>query len=392
MNPSSCSDPFRSLNEADSAGAQRRGEMSHDGAFLAAVVNGATGGIVIIDESGIIRSFNIAAAELFGYAPAEAIGQNVSMLMPQPYRGGHDGYLSNYLRTGDAKIIGVGREVEGQRKDGSVFPMELGVSVIEVAPKRFFVGFVHDLSERRRFESRVQELHADRLKFITNMAAGLTHELNQPLSAINTYLNIARRLLKDKREPTAVEVDVILEKAGSQVMRAAQIISNLREFIAHGETVKTLQNLNDVVRTACEFTDGIAKEHKVMTTLRLEAARDCVVANRVQIQQVVVNLKRNAIEALQECEKREMVVSTSLFEIDMIRTDIVDTGPGLPESVKKNLFEPFTSTKAHGLGVGLSISRSIIEAHHGRLWAEPNPSGGTTFSFVLPLADAENGR
>jgi two-component system sensor kinase FixL len=391
MNSDSCSDPFRSFNEADSAGA-RRGDGNYDSAFLAAVVNGAAGGIIIIDDSGIIQSFNGAASELFGYAPADVIGQKVNMLMPQPHRGAHDDYLSNYLRTGDAKIIGLRREVEGQRKDGSVFPMELRVSVVEAEPKRFFVGFVHDLSERRRFETRVHELHADRIKFVTNMAAGLTHELNQPLSAINTYLNIARRLLKDNRKPTAAEVDVILDKAAAQVMRAAQIISNLREFISRGETVKTLQNLNEVVQTACEFTDAIAKEHKVRTTLRLDAARDCVVANRVQIQQVVVNLKRNAIEALQECEKREMVVSTSLFEIDMVRTDIADTGPGLPESVKQNLFEPFTSTKAHGLGVGLSISRSIIEAHHGRLWAEPNPSGGTTFSFVLPLADAEDCR
>ena len=135
----------------------------------------------------------------------------------------------------------------------------------------------------------------------------------------------------------------------------------------------------------------MAKEHHVKTTVRLDAENDRVVVNRVQIQQVVVNLKRNAIEAMQECDKREMVVSTSLVAGDMIRTDIADTGPGLPEPIKKTLFEPFISTKAHGLGVGLSISRSIIEAHHGRLWAEPNSGGGTLFSFVLPLADTESG-
>ena len=238
-------------------------------------------------------------------------------------------------------------------------------------------------------ETRMRELHGDRLKLIENMAAGLAHELNQPLSAINAYLNIARRLLKSEQE--LAKVDEVLDLASRQVTRAAEIISNLRDFIAHGETDKTLQNLNDVVRTACEFTDAMAKEHQIKTTLRLNAESDRVIANRVQIQQVVVNLKRNAIEAMQECERREMLVQTSLVDGNMIRTDVVDTGPGLAEPIKKNLFEPFMSTKTHGLGVGLSISRSIIEAHHGKLWAEPNPGGGTIFSFVLPLADAESG-
>ena len=266
--------------------------------------------------------------------------------------------------------------------------MELGVSVVEAEGRRFFVGFVHDLSERRRFETHMQELHADRLNLMEHMAAGLAHELNQPLSAINAYLNILRRLLRNERE--LAKVDEVLDSAAGQVTRAAEIISNLRDFIAHGETDKTPQNLNDVVRTACEFTDAMAKEHRVKTTVRLDAENDHVIVNRVQIQQVVVNLKRNAIEAMQECNIREMVVATSLVNGSVIRTDIADTGPGLSAPIKNNLFGPFISTKVHGLGVGLSISRSIIEAHHGKLWAEPNPGGGTVFSFVLPLAEAES--
>jgi two-component system sensor kinase FixL len=380
---------LRPQDEAESVAAQRPLESSPDYAWLMAVVNGAIDGVITIDEAGVIQSFNRAAAALFGYDPAEAIGQNVRMLMPEPYRSRHDGFLSHYLQTGEAKIIGVGREVEGRRKDGSVFPIELGVTAVEAAGKRFFVGFIHDLSERRRNETRMRELHADRLKLIENMAGGLAHELNQPLSAIGSYLNVARRLLKKERE--LAKIDEILNNAAGQVMRAAEIISNLREFIAHGEPSKTLQRLNDVVRTACEFTDAMAKEHKVKTTVRLDAENDRVIVNRVQIQQVVVNLKRNAIEAMQGCERREMAVSTSLVEGNMIRTDVADTGPGLSDAIKNKLFEPFTTTKPHGLGVGLSISRSIIEAHRGKLWAEPNPGGGTIFSFVLPLADSENG-
>ena len=390
MSAKSDGGPFRLRKVAEGIQPKNAVEASPDRAHLAAIVNGAVDGIITIDKTGIIQSFNPAAAALFGYAPAEVIGQNVSMLMPAPHRSEHDAYLSAYLRTGEAKIIGIGREVEGQRKDGSIFPMELGVTDVEAEGRRFFVGFVHDLSEQRRFESRMRELHADRLKLIENMAAGLAHELNQPLSAINAYLNIARRLLKNERE--LAKIDEVLDNAAGQVTRAAEIISSLRDFIAHGETDKTLQNLNEVVRTACEFTDAMAKEHKVKTTVRLDAENDHVIVNRVQIQQVVVNLKRNAIEAMQDCERREMLVQTSLVDGNMIRTDVADTGHGLPEAVKRNLFEPFTTTKSHGLGVGLSISRSIIEAHHGKLWAEPNSGGGTVFSFVLPLADAESSR
>ena len=169
----------------------------------------------------------------------------------------------------------------------------------------------------------------------------------------------------------------------------SEILDNLRQFIARGEAVKSVQNLNEVVQTACEFTDAFAEEHNVKTIVHLDAKPDHVLANRVQIQQVVVNLKRNAIEAMQGCDKREMTVSTRLVDGNMIRTDVADTGLGLAEAIKKRLFEPFTTTKPHGSGVGLSISRSIIEAHSGKLWAEPNPGGGTVFSFVLPLAERQ---
>ena len=352
--------------------------------LLAAIVDQALDGIITIDETGTILSFNPAAQALFGYAPEEAIGQNVRMLMPEPYRSRHDDYLRNYLRTGEAKIIGVGRQVEGQRKDGSVFPMELGVATVEADHERYFVGFVHDLSERRRFEARMQDLHADRLDIIENMAVGLAHELKQPLSAIDAYLHIAVRLLEkgDRKE-----IEQVLDNASKQVFRVSEIMDSLRQFIRRGETIKTVQHLNEVVRTACEFTDSIARDFGVTTTVHLDAERDQVLINRVQIQQVVVNLKRNAIEAMEDCERCELVVCTRLVNDDQIRVDVADTGPGLSEAIKGKLFEQFTTTKPHGLGVGLSISRSIIDAHHGRLWAEQNPGGGAIFSFVLPLAD-----
>jgi two-component system, LuxR family, sensor kinase FixL len=361
--------------------------MSKDAAFLAAVVNGALDGIVSIDESGRILSFNPAASKLFGYAPAEVIGRSVDVLMPEPYRREHDTYLQNYLRTGEAKIIGIGRQVEGRRKDGSIFPIDLGIAEIQLDGRRLFIGFIHDLSERRRFEAHLRELHADRLDLMEHMTVGLAHELKQPLAAITAYLNILSRRLKEQRVPVEAGEDVV-DKITQQVFRVSEIMDNVRQFMTRGVTDKTPQHLNDVVRTACEFTDAIAKEAGVATTVRLDAKDDLVVINKVQIQQVVVNLKRNAIEAMHGSQIREMIVSTRLVEGAMIRVDVVDTGPGLAEAVRSRLFKPFTTTKPQGLGVGLSISRSIIDDHHGKLWAEDNPPGGTVFCFVLPVTRA----
>jgi len=359
--------------------------------FCAAIIDEALDGIIVIDETGIVQSFNRAAAALFGYSPDEVIGRNIRMLMPEPYRSEHDRYLRNYLETGVTKVIGIGRQVEGQRKDGSIFPLELGVAVVEQEDRRLFVGFTHDLSERRKFEARVQELHAARLDLIEHMAIALAHELKQPLAAINAYLNIVRRIIKEPNF-SKERVGEALDKATAQVFRVSEIMDNLRQFMARGVTDKTPQHLNDVIRTACEFTDALAKESGVTTTVHLDAENDRVVINRVQIQQVVVNLKRNAIEAMQGCERRQLTVSTRLDDANMmIRVDVADTGRGVPEAVKSELFEPFTTTKPHGFGVGLSISRSIVEAHHGKLWAGDNPDGGAVFSFVLPLENQDRG-
>ena len=355
--------------------------------LLAAIIDEAMDGIVVIDETGTILTFNRAAAALFDYCPDEVIGRNVRILMPEPYRSAHGAFLRNYLETGEAKIIGVGRQVEGRRKDGSVFPMELGIAVVEQDGKRLFVGATHDLSERQKFEERMRELHSDRLNLIEHMAVGLAHELKQPLSAINAYLNVVGRLIKEPHF-SAEKAGEVLDKVAGQVSRVSEITDNIRQFMARGGTDKRPNQLNEVVRTACEFTDAIAKESGVITEVRLDAEIDRVLINKVQIQQVIVNLKRNAIEAMEGCEKRELTISTRLVAADKIRVDIADTGSGLPEAIKNRLFEPFTTTKRHGSGVGLSISRLIIEAHNGKLWAEEQPEGGTVFSFVLPVMRA----
>ncbi len=215
---------------------------------LSEIVNGAFDGIVAIDERGIILSFNSSAVALFGYSEDEVIGRNVRLLMPEPFRSEHDGYIKNYLCTGEAKVIGVGRVVEGERKDGSVFPMEIRITATHAQDKRVFVGFMHDLTERRKFETRMQEMHSERLNSIEEMAVGLAHELKQPLTATNTYLGVARRLVSMH---DLQELEKIIDNAARQVFRASEIIDNLREFLARGDTVKTRQSLNEIIRTAC---------------------------------------------------------------------------------------------------------------------------------------------
>jgi two-component system sensor kinase FixL len=346
---------------------------------LTALMAAAFDGIVVLDERGTVRSMNAEAATLFGYAPNDVIGRDFGMLTPESDRSYRDD-----LRPGAPSVR---RRGDGLRKDGSIFPMELGFSEIACDGERLYIGLIRDLSQRHRFAQGVHELQANRLDLIENMAAGLAHELKQPLAAIGAYLNFARRHLKEQNL-SVEKVAEMLDNADAQIFRASQIMDNLRQFIARGETAKSAQNLNAVIRTACEFTDALAKQHNVHTTVDLAASPDMVVINKVQIQQVVVNLKRNAVEAMQNCERREMRVSTRLVEGNRIRTDVADTGPGVPEAIKARLFEQFATTKPHGLGVGLSISRSIIEAHKGKIWAEPNPGGGAVFSFILPLADS----
>lgn len=363
-----------------------RDELAASEARLRATIEGAADAIVTIDEKGVMLSLNSAALGLFGYGLAEALGQNVKILMPEPLSGEHDLYLADYLAAGQSKIIGAGREVIGRRKDGSTFPLELTISEASCGGGgRHFVGFLRDLTERREAEARMQQMQADRFDLMAQMATGVAHEVNQPLSAIATYLSTVRRLLQ-RSETNVAQIDDVLASATAQVMRAGQIIGHLRGFITRREPDKTLQSLHQVILDARDLTDANAKNVKVDVTLGLQAEFDRVLIDKAQIQQVLVSLKRNAIEAMHASQIRELTIATSLTADGMIRTDISDTGAGMSEEFLNSLFEPFLTTKAHGLGVGLSISRSIVEAHYGKLWAELNPAGGAIMSFTLPLA------
>jgi len=363
-------------------------------AHLQSILDTVPDAMVVIDIHGIIQSFSAAAERLFGWTPAEAVGRNVSMLMPQPYHDAHDGYLARYLATGERRIIGLGRVVVGERRDGSTFPMELAVGEMKSADRRYFTGFVRDLTERQETERRLQDLqselvHVSRLTAMGEMASALAHELNQPLSAAANYLKGSRRLLESDT-PDLPRLRDAMEKAADQTLRAGQIIRRLRDFVARGESEPRLENLPKIIEEAGVLALIGAAERGVLVRNRIDSRVDLVLADKVQIQQVLVNLMRNAIEAMQVSDRRELTVSAAPARDGMVEVAIGDTGPGISPEIASRLFEPFFTTKAQGMGVGLSISRTIIEAHGGRIWVDSNDKGGATFRFTLRAVRPED--
>jgi two-component system sensor kinase FixL len=362
-------------------------------AHLQSILDTIPEAMIVIDEAGVMQSFSAAAQRLFGYRLDEVIGRNVKMLMPEPYRGEHDSYLQHYLSTGLRRIIGIGRIVVGARRDGTTFPMELAVGEMRSGGRRFFTGFIRDLTERQATEARLQELqselvHVSRLTAMGEMASALAHELNQPLSAIANYLKGSRRLLAGLPGDLVKTLADALDKATEQALRAGDIIRRLRDFVDRRETEKRVESIAKLVEEAGALALVGAKERGISVHYDIDRAFDRVVADRVQVQQVLLNLMRNAIEAMAGSERRDLVVSNAADHDGMIRIDVADSGSGIAPEVADRLFQPFVTSKRDGMGVGLSISRTIIEAHGGRIWAEPNPGGGTRFSLTLRSAGA----
>jgi two-component system sensor kinase FixL len=349
--------------------------------------------MIVIDDRGLMQSFSAAAVRLFGWTPEEAIGRNVSILMPAPYRTEHDGYLHRYLTTGERRIIGIGRIVVGERKDGSTFPMELAVGEAQVGGEKFFTGFIRDLTERRDQERRLQELqselvHVSRLTAMGEMVSSIAHELNQPLSAITNYMRGSTTLL-GATPPDVARLRDIMGRAADQALRAGDIIKRLREFVAKGETEHTLEDPARLMEEASALALVGARQNGYRVSLRFERDLGPVIVDKIQVQQVALNLIRNAIDAMDGCARKDLVIALSPWDDHMVAVSVADTGPGVSPDIEARLFQPFVTTKADGMGVGLSICRTIIEAHGGRIWAEPNPQGGATFLFTLPIAEQE---
>ncbi|MQW56114.1 oxygen sensor histidine kinase FixL [Sinorhizobium meliloti] len=358
-------------------------------AHLRSILDTVPDATVVSATDGTIVSFNAAAVRQFGYAEEEVIGQNLRILMPEPYRHEHDGYLQRYMATGEKRIIGIDRVVSGQRKDGSTFPMKLAVGEMRSGGERFFTGFIRDLTEREESAARLEQIQAElarlaRLNEMGEMASTLAHELNQPLSAIANYSYGCTRLLRDMDDAVATRIREALEEVASQSLRAGQIIKHLREFVTKGETEKAPEDIRKLVEEAAALALVGSREQGVRTVFEYLPGAEMVLVDRIQVQQVLINLMRNAIEAMRHVDRRELTIRTMPADPGEVAVVVEDTGGGIPEEVAGQLFKPFVTTKASGMGIGLSISKRIVEAHGGEMTVSTNEAGGATFRFTLP--------
>lgn len=358
-------------------------------AILRSVLQTVPDAMVIIDERGRIESLSATAEKLFGYTMAEAAGRNIKLFMPEPHRGQHDDYLKRYLRTGEKRIIGIGRIVVGQRKDGTTFPIHLTIGELRSAERHYFTGFIRDLTDQQLTQNRLKELqsevtHMSRFTALGEMASTLAHEINQPLTAINNYLKGCQRLLQRVEGDQVQALQDALAKASDQALRAGQIIRRLREFVSRGDSERRVENLPKLIEDASTLALVGTRENAIAVSFRLDPRAELVLVDRIQIQQVLVNLIRNAIEILLEAPgTRELGIETLLGNDGTVQVSVSDSGAGLAPEVRGHLFQPFVTTKQKGMGLGLSICRTIIEAHGGKIWADSRSQGGTIFRFTL---------
>jgi two-component system sensor kinase FixL len=511
------------MNDAASRTPGSNGRSAEE---LRALLDAAVDAVVVIDHKGRIETFNHAAEILFGYAAAEMIGRSVNLLMPEPFRSAHDGYMERYLQTGEARIIGIGREVNAQRRDGTVFPVSLAVGRVGGSEPPRFVGFIRDITalthainELRRERDRAQRneellqhaqelanlgnfdihvpsmaddycspqllrilgveqrggaaafaamiedtvhlddrehfmrawrealrhvhrlnleyrirrpdsgvrrvhlladvsgsaqgarivgtlhditerdealeqvrlaqerlAHVARLSTMGEMAAGLSHEINQPLTAIATYAQACQRLLGADETPVSAELREALSQIGRQALRAGEVIRRLRSMVRNREFRRETIDCNELIRDLAALAVTDARAADVRLTLDLASGLPPVTGDPIQLQQVLLNLVRNAIDALAESEsaQREIVVRTSLSAGSDLEIAVIDRGPGVPADVALKLFSPFFTTKPQGTGLGLAISSTIVRTHGGRLGYRANPGGGACFYFTLP--------
>ena len=361
-------------------------------AHLRVIIDAVPDALVICDEHGAIVSYSKAAERLFGFPPAQMTGQNVTRVLPTLFVEAGRLIVGVHAEDARADTGSVWSTSFGQRRDGSSLPVEICICEMRSENSTLQACFVRDISSRRATEARMQKLqmelhHMSRLSAVGEMASALAHEINQPLSAIANYLRGANRILTEERIALPDAASEAIRKASIQAIRAGEIIRRLRDFVTHRDSDKRIEFLPKLIEDSGALALVGAREAGIDVRYRLSPDAEWVLADRVQIQQVLVNIIRNSLDAMSDCINRELAIETANTGGGMVLISISDNGPGVPAELSQTLFQPFVTTKVRGMGIGLSISRSICEAHGGRLWTEPHRGGGAVFCLTLPLAD-----
>ena len=361
------------------------------------LLDAAIDGIVVINEQGIIERVNPAVEALFGFTADELIGQNVKILMPDGDRLRHDDYLQRYLETGERRIIGIGRETIGQRKDRSEFPLYLSVGHITEPSQPGFVGILRDLTSQRDSEREIAQteleirqlrerlVHVARVSTLGEMVTGIAHEVNQPLTVIATYAQGCRRMIDSGLDDPAELLEAV-NTIASQAERAATVINRIRNFAKKSELVRVASDCPEILAEVIALAEVYAAEASVKIVTQFEKNYlPLVMVDPIQMQQVVLNLINNAIESMSGVagDKVVTVCIAGLGE-DRVEVSVADTGEGIPAGLEEKVFDTFFSTKSNGLGVGLAICQSLVQAQGGKITVQNNRGPGCTFRFTLP--------
>jgi PAS domain S-box-containing protein len=345
-----------------------------------AILETTVDGIITINELGLIESFNSAAERLFGYTAAEVIGKNVNFLMPSPYHEAHDGYLEHYRRTGEKRIIGIGREVSGLRKDGLIFPIELAVSEVRFTNQRIFTGVVRDITERKRLEQEL--LRASRMELVGQLASGIAHEIGTPLNIISGNAELLRMELQERGESAEIASTII-----EQIDRITGLVTQLLTFAQAQEEPMASLLLQAPLNHALRLLETRFRREEITVHVDIPMDVPCVWGIANQLEQVFLNVLINAWHAMPE--GGAITIRADVSDADYVRLAFCDTGLGLAVEDVQRVFEPFYSTKgAQGTGLGLAICRQIMDAHRGAIYLSSMPNAGTTVTIELLRANA----
>ncbi|MEO1553275.1 MAG: PAS domain S-box protein [Pseudomonadota bacterium] len=349
--------------------------------------------MIVIDQTGKMLAFSAAAERLFGYKASDVAGKNVSILMTGADERHHDDYLNAYLKTGEKQIIGIGRIVQARLADGRTIPVELKIGEADIDGERLFTGYIRDMSEQQANAMRLNQMQVElanfsRLSAVGTMASAMAHELNQPLTAVANYLEAARDMIEDADADTLAFIQEALDAAATQSIRAGQIVRRLRDYVSRGELDMRPVHLRDVLDDAVSLAKVGFEGQLARVITQLPDSFPDVLADRLQLRQVIVNLVRNAIEALEDTANPQVWISGKI-EDELAIITIEDNGPGFSGVGDASPFDAFNSSKPDGMGLGLSICQTIMDAHGTNIEYATSDKGGAAFQFTLRIAEGE---